>query len=116
MHRFDLCETYRAEAEVAPDTRIGEIYHVRRNTVGKGSVSTPIAGFFVWRPNILYAKPHWRVDCFVRDHPLAEDPKGLGRMLTDKLVELELCEEPIWTSWYVSSEAGGERRGDLWDD
>jgi hypothetical protein len=65
---------------------------------------------------MMGTNPHWRIDCFVRDHPLADKPERLGKLLTDKLQELGLCEEPIWTSWYVSSEVGGERRGELYDD
>jgi hypothetical protein len=116
MHRFDLDETYRAEADEALETRIGEIFHVLRHRVGSGSVSTPVARFFVWRPIIIGTNPHWRIDCFIRNHALADDPEKLAKLLTDKLQELGLVDLPTWTSWNLSSEVGGERRGDLWED
>jgi hypothetical protein len=116
MHSFDLDSTYRAEAYETPDTRIGEIYHVLKNKIGTGSVSTPVARFFVWRPLLIEVNEHWRIDCFVRNHPLADNPEKLAKLLTDKLQELGLCDLPIWTSWHLSSEVGGERRGNLWED
>ena len=116
MFEFDLNNTYRADFKETPDVRIGQIYHVLPNKVGTGSVSTPVARYFAWQPEYIEGvNPHWRIDCFVRDHQLAGDPKEMAKLLTAKLQELHWCDLPIWVSWHKSSELGGEKLGDLWE-
>jgi len=116
LHSFDLDKTYRAEGQETAETRIGEIYHFLRNKVGSGSVSTPVARYFVWRPRpTIGFNPHWRVDCFVRKHKLSGDPKILSKLLTTNLQELGLCDLPIWVSWHKNEELGGEALGDLFE-
>ncbi|WP_269583550.1 hypothetical protein [Roseibium sp. Sym1] len=117
MHKFDLNEIYRAEGDETTETRIGVIYHALRNKIGSGSISTPIARYFVWRPNDVEGfNPHWRIDCYAMKHKLSSDPKMLARLLTDKLREIGLCDLPVWVSWHESTELGGEKLGDLWEE
>ncbi|WP_124087450.1 hypothetical protein [Pseudogemmobacter humi] len=116
MLRFDLDDTFYADAEEMANVRIGEIHHILRNKVGTGSVSTPVARYFAWRPkNIEGCNPHWRIDCFVRDHKLSGDPQTMAKLLTANLRKLGLCDLPIWISWHQCSEHGGEKLGDLWE-
>lgn len=117
MHRFDLNEKFHASGSETSEARIGEIYHVRRNWIGSGSVSTPIARYFVWRPEYTEGvAPHWRVDCYFRKHKLAGDPKSLSRLLCNNLQNAGLCEAPIWVSWHESDEISGESIGTLFAD
>ncbi|MEP1537364.1 MAG: hypothetical protein ABJQ34_15435 [Paracoccaceae bacterium] len=117
MHKFELNKKYHARGNETEHSRIGEIYHVSRNTFGGGSVSTPIARYFAWRPEYIEGvNPHWRIDCFVREHKLAGNPKKLAQMLAAKLVEHEHCGNPIWISWHKSIEVGGEKRGELFEE
>ena len=117
MYEFDLNKTFCADAEEKTEVRVGQIYHVLRNKVGTGSVSTPVARYFVWHPNYIEGvNPHWRIDCFVRDHKLSGDPQEMAQLLTAKLQELGLCDLPIWVSWHKSSELGGEKLGNLWEE
>ncbi|MEP0153481.1 hypothetical protein [Pseudophaeobacter sp.] len=82
MHRFDLNAKFSAIGSETSETRIGEIYQVRGSRGGSGSVSTPIARYFVWRPEYIEgAAPHWRIDCYFKKHKLAGDPKTLSRLL-----------------------------------
>lgn len=117
MHKFELNDTFRAEGSETSETRIGEIYHVLRNKTGSGSVSTPIAKYFVWRPSYSEGiSPHWRVDCFFKKHKLSGDPKAMSKMLVSNLQSSGLCDTPIWISWHYSAEIGGEQVGDLFGD
>lgn len=117
MHKFDLDGTYRAQGQETTETRIGDIYHVRWNHSGSGSVSTPIAKYFVWRPPYIEGvNSHWRIDYFARKHKLAGNPKRLARLLASNLQALGLCAPPIWVGWYKSEELGGEKVGDLFEE
>lgn len=116
-HKFDLDGNYWAQGQQTAETRIGEIYHVRRNHIGSGSVSTPIAKYFVWRPPYIEGvNSHWRIDCFVRKHKFSGNPKRLAKLLTSNLQDLGLCDCPIWVSWYKSEELGGEKVGHLFEE
>jgi hypothetical protein len=116
MQEFDLNKTFRANVKETTEVRIGDIYQVRRNIFGTGSMSTPVARYFAWRPEYTEGvNPHWRIDCFVRDHKLSGEPREMAQLLTAKLQELGLCDLPIWVSWHKSSELDGEKLGDLWE-
>lgn len=117
MHRFDLNAKFSAIGSETSETRIGEIHHVRGSRGGSGSVSTPIARYFVWRPEYIEgAAPHWRIDCYFKKHKLAGDPKTLSRLLANNLQNAGLCDTPIWVSWHRSDEISGESIGTLFTD
>ena len=116
MQRFDLDKQFSADCVVTDKTRIGEIYHVARNWAG-GSISTPIARYFVWRPVFVEGyNEFWRVDCFVRQHDLSPDPMKLGETLIAALIREGLCNEPIWVSAHASKELGGKEYGEVFTD
>jgi hypothetical protein len=96
--------------------RNGMIFHVERNASG-GSVSTPIARYFTTRPDVGAEgyHSHERIDCIVRDHPLAPAEDWLGRQLADVLLARQVVTEPIWVSWHRATEIGGEARGHVFD-
>jgi hypothetical protein len=112
MKRFPVTDMFDADCVVSDGARVGEIYHVVRNSSG-GANLTPIARYFVWRPEFVegYHK-YWRVDCFVRQHKLSPDPMSLGESLVAALVREQLCAEPIWMSAHTSDEIKGKACGD----
>jgi len=107
---------YDADCPVSTDdVRIGEVYHVVRNRDG-GSISTPIARYFIWRPVFIEGfNPHWRIDCYVREHSLSPDARSLGLALRDSLIRESHCDSPCWVSWHRSKELDGEPMGDVFD-
>ena len=111
---IDLSETFTAKPDA--DATRGQVFHVARNQRG-GSMWTPVARYFAWRPDVGPEdyRPHWRLDCFARDHELAPDPEWLGNALADTLVHQNVISEPLWTSWHRSQELGGEARGVVFD-
>ena len=116
MNRFDINDNFSADCVVSENARAGDLYHVSRNSSG-GANFTPIAYFFVWRPEFTEGfNRFWRVDCFVRQHKLSPDPIELGEWLVDALVKNELCAEPIWMSAHRSQELGGKAYGDIYDE
>lgn len=116
MLRFQISENFVADCQVSVDTRIGAIYHIKYNAAG-GSVMTPVAQYFAWRPNIPEGyHPHWRVDCYIRDHTLAGDAKSMTKSLALALQKSELCAQPMWVGWHKTEEMSGEVYGELWDD
>ena len=115
MIRFAITPNHDADCVVAEDSRIGELYHVVRNSAG-GATMTPIARYYVWKPQFIEGfHEHWRVDCFVRQHKLAPDPKTIGEALVQALKTQELCDEPIWLSCYDSKEVAGQAYGEVFD-
>jgi hypothetical protein len=115
VRRFDLSDTWRADCSVSETLRVGEIYHVVQNSAG-GTILTPIARFFVWRPTYMEGfNLHWRVDCFVRQHPLSPEPIPLGESLVDALVRECLCDGPIWMSAHTGRELEGKAYGDVFE-
>lgn len=87
-----------------------------RNRAG-GSVNTPVAFYFMWRPEYVEGvHAHWRVDCFVREHPLAPEPTTVGRTLVAALIREGLCAEPIWLSVHQSKELMGQAFGEVFED
>jgi hypothetical protein len=93
----------------------GEVRHVARNGGGFGVVQTPIGQFF-GRPlkGQDGLRPHERIDCVVRKgHRLSPDPAELGRRLATALEEAGIARQPLWISWHVAGEVGGEARGEL---
>ena len=102
MKRFDLNTDFSADCTIAEKSRSGTIYRVQgRNTAG-GKMLTPVALYFAWQPDFVEGfNRHWRVDCFVKRHPLTPgEPMILGRALIAALKSEDLCEEPIWLSSY----------------
>ena len=117
MHKFDLDRQFWAMGDESGQTRIGEIHHISRNKTGDGSVSTPVCRYYVWRPEYTEGvHPYWRIDCFVREHPLAGEPSELAKMLASQMIKHGLIEEPIWNSWHKSTELDGEAMGELFED
>jgi hypothetical protein len=115
MERFAVDSSYEAWCQVGEGFRAGELHHVSRNREG-GAVLTPIARFFCTRPEFVEIfHPHWRVDCYVRDHALAPKPEWAGRALVAALQREGICAEPIWVSWHSSSEIAGEALGKVFE-
>ena len=51
-----------------------------------GATLTPVAHYFAWRPEFIEGfHAYWRVDCFVRKHPLSPKPMYLGKALVAAL-------------------------------
>jgi hypothetical protein len=96
MRRFDINATFGADCVVSDEARAGEVYHFARNLAG-GAILTPIARYFVWQPQFVEGfHRHWRVDVFVRQHPLSP--------------------EPIWMSAHRSEELKGKAYGEVFSD
>ena len=94
----------------------GEVFHSAKNTNG-GSVDTPVARFFVTKPEIGAEgyHPHSRVDCVVFHSALVPDPASLARRLTDELLARRPVQEPLWLGWWTGQELSGEARGEVFD-
>jgi hypothetical protein len=115
MMRFSIAPMLDAACLVNTEFISGEVDYVERNAAG-GSIFTPIARFFAWRPvQIENCHPHWRVDCFVRVHELSPEPKIVGRALASGLLAEAICTEPLWVSWHQSEELGGTNFGEVFD-
>src|SRR5262249_40120651 len=115
MQRFSLSPDFDAACVITTGWVAGEVYHVERNSAG-GANLTPVARFFAWRPShVENVHPHWRVDCFVRVHPLSPDAKALGMALASGLLREAVCSEPLWVSWHRSEELGGTNFGQVFD-
>jgi hypothetical protein len=116
--RFDLDPDFSADCTIADKSRSGKVYHVRRNSIGSGKTLTPVALYFAWQPNFIEGfNRHWRVDCFVKRHPLAPgEPIVFGRALVAALVRENLCCEPIWLSSYRSDDEKGQAYGNVFED
>jgi hypothetical protein len=115
MMRFAVTPVFDAACVITPDAVSGEVYHVVRNAAG-GAVSTPVARFFAWRPGYVEGfRAHWRVDCFVRVHPVSPDPELIGPALAEALLRESLCTEPLWVSWHRSEELRGKAFGEVFD-
>lgn len=94
----------------------GQIYHQAPTGHG-GGLLTPVARYFVWPADIGpegYHR-HWRVDCFVRHHQLSPPEDWLARRLVDALLTHGIIDEPVWVSWHLARETGGEARGEVFD-
>lgn len=116
MQRFDIDKKFSADCIVTEGGRAGQLYHVARNS-GGGATHTPIAYYFVWRPEFTEGiNRHWRVDCFVRKHALSPDPMELSESLVSALVREGLCAEPIWMSAHRSDELSGKAYGEVFSD
>ena len=94
----------------------GEVFHIERNR-DSGSVSTPIARFYVSTPPMAAEgyNDHKQVDCYVRQHRFAPDGGWLAKHLTTALIEHGLIVQPIWLSWHRSEEIDGEALGEVFD-
>ena len=114
MRRFPLSPSLEADCVEHEGSRIGQLYRAKTNKSG-GRLLTPIGRYFAWRPGYIEnARPHWRVDCYVR-HRLALRPEQLGRQLVAALVKEGLCAEPLWLSWHRGRELGGAPFGEIYD-
>jgi hypothetical protein len=106
---------FRQQAEAA--ARAGQIFHIRRYPSSKGMTLTGIARYFVWKPSFIEGyNRYWRVDCFVKVHPLAPEPMMLGEALVAALVRENLCAEPIWLSAHVLDREMGRAFGKVFED
>jgi hypothetical protein len=113
---FSVAADLDASCTITTDAICGEVLHVRRNSSG-GSISTPIARFYAWRPGVqneVY-RAHWHVDCFVLDHRLSPDPSVAGTALVQALFREGLCSEPLCVSWHRSKEVGGREFGEVFE-
>jgi len=117
MKRFDLNRDFSADCTIADKSRAGEIYHVRRSAFGSGMNLTPVAWYFAWQPLIIGFNGRWRVDCFVKRHPLApREPISLGQALVAALMRENLCEEPLWLSAHRTEDEKGQAYGNVFED
>jgi hypothetical protein len=116
MIKFDLSPQFHAIADRS-GLASGEVHHVERNRDG-GSISTPVARFFVSAPPLVAEGPHRhkRLDCFVRKHELAPRSDWLARRLAETLIEQGAIHQPIWLAWHEATEIGGEALGEVFDD
>jgi len=115
MNRFPISESYEADCRISGETRIGEVYHISRNTSG-GAALTPVARYFAHRPEYIEnVNSHWRVDCFVQKHRFARNAERISRDLVTALVSMGHCEEPLWLSWHRAKEIKGAAYGDVFD-
>jgi hypothetical protein len=113
--RFAITPDFDAVCIITAEAVAGEVYHVERNTSG-GANSTQVALIFAWRPqHVENFHPHWRVDCFVRIHPLSPDPAMLGKAVAEALLRESVCSEPLWVSWHRSEEIRGKAFGEVFD-
>ena len=51
----------------------------------------------------------------MRQHHLAPDPEWLGPELVKLLKREGLCDDPIWISWFDSTEVNGKDYGEVFD-
>lgn len=115
MMRFHIASEFDVACVISSEFVAGDVYHVERNLAG-GATFTPVARFFAWRPvHVENYHPHWRVDCFVRNHQLSTDPKVLGDALAQGLLREAICSEPLWVSWHRSDEINGKAFGEVFD-
>jgi len=116
MQRFGLNDTFQVECLVLEEGAHRQGLPFVRNSAG-GATLTPVARFFVWRPVFIEGfNPHWRVDCFGRQHQLSPRPMLLGDVLVVALVRERLCAGPIWMSAHRSDELEGRAYGDVFSD
>jgi hypothetical protein len=116
MKQLTLSPAFEASITSVQNGLIGEVFHVSRNEVGSGRTLTPIARFYGYRPEFIESfNPHWRVDCYTRDHQLAPPHRQLGELLVETLKREEIIAEPIWMSAFTSAEESGRAYGDVFD-
>ncbi len=117
MSDLDLSSNFSVEWSADNDFRSGQIYHIKRNRVGGGSVSESVARFFITNAKIPAegVLPHRRLDCFVSNTALVPKPEQLARLLFEVLKSRGLIDEPAWLNWYVAKEQGGARFGEVFD-
>jgi hypothetical protein len=115
MRRFAVLSEFDAECVITPDAVAGEVYHVERTAAGGANLTT-VARFFSWHHQFTEGfQAHWRVDCFVKKHPLSPMPKILGAALGEALIREGICSEPMWVSWHRSEEIAGKAFGEVFD-
>lgn len=115
MKRFSVTDTFDVACVTTSESAAGEVFRVERNAAG-GAYRTPIGKFFAWHPEFVEnVHPHWRVDCFVRKHPLAPDPASIANALAGALLREFICSEPLWVSWHRSEEISGKAYGEVFD-
>ncbi len=117
METFSLMGPFVCDRVLSGEVHAGEIYHVDHNERG-GSNMTPVGRYFAWKDpgDVENFNPHWRVDCFVRIHPLAPDPMPIGEALVGHLLREGLCSEPLWLSVHRSEELDGKPYGEVFQE
>lgn len=117
MKNLELSPDFYVEWSEDNDFRSGEIYHIKRNWTGGGSVSWSVARFFITNARIPVegVSPHQRLDCFVSNTTLVPKPEKLARLLFEILRSRGLIDEPAWLSWHVAKEQGGAAFGEVFD-
>lgn len=117
MKTISVTKDFEARLSIFEQTLAGEVFHVVRPTAGGGANLTPIARYYGHRPEFLdNFNEHWRIDCYVRDHPLAPDHRFLGERLTEALVREGVITQPVWMSAYRSSGESGRAYGEVFSD
>lgn len=117
MKDLEVGKDFYVPWSVDDDYMFGEILHIRRNKIGSGSVSTPVARYFVTTAKTAAEGffRHQRLDCFVSNHWLVWRPKSLARDLLAALKMRGIVAEPVWLAWHVVSKHGGAPFGELFD-
>ncbi|RVG73601.1 hypothetical protein CN223_25215 [Sinorhizobium meliloti] len=113
---IDLSSDFYAEPSGDGTFVHGRVYHIARNADG-GSLSTPVARFYVTQPRLPVEgyHEHMRLDCFVNDRKLVPEPDRLAQLLLHALVRQQAISEPLWLSWHYSEELAGQNYGDVFD-
>jgi hypothetical protein len=113
--KFAINERFTADCVESERSRAGEIYDVVLNSAG-GATLTRIARYFCWRPSLVEGfHRHWRVDCFVREHPLSPSEISLATDLVKSLMREGICSEPILVSAHRSKELESAAFGEVFD-
>lgn len=117
MKTIAVTKDFEASLPLLDQTLAGEVFHVTRPSAGGGATLTPIARYYGYRLEFIENfNKHWRIDCYLRDHPLAPDHRFLGERLAEALVREGLITEPVWMSAFRSSGECGRAYGEVFSD
>ncbi len=117
MKTIAVTKDFEASLPLLDQTLAGEVFHVTRPSAGGGAILTPIARYYCYRLEFIENfNKHWRIDCYLRDHPLAPDHRFLGERLAEALVREGLITEPVWMSAFRSSGECGRAYGEVCSD
>lgn len=116
MKRFILSSDFEASITAEQNAFHGEVFHVSRSKIASGVTLTPIARYYGYRPEFIESfNPHWRVDCYTRDHEFAPAHRKLGELLIEALKREGFIVAPIWMSAFMSAEESGFADGAVFD-